>query len=61
MATMIHQLKVEVWIREQIAQMGEQEFLESLHRALERYQQTGEIEPQEPHNREWRQHTRRAA
>lgn len=58
MATLIHKLKVEVWIREQIAQMGEQEFFESLERALERYEQTGNVEARSPETRELAEHCR---
>lgn len=58
MATLIHKLKVEVWIREQIAQMGEQEFFDSLERALTRYQQTGQVEAVDPDSREQHAYSR---
>jgi hypothetical protein len=59
MAESIHQLKIEVWVRENITQMGEQEFLECLERALLRYQQTGPVEPRLPRSREYSQHQRK--
>ena len=58
MATLIHKLKVEVWIREQIAQMGEDEFFDSLERALTRYKQTGQIEAVDPASREQNAYSR---
>jgi hypothetical protein len=60
MAKLIHQLKIEVWIRENIAQMGEQEFLQCLERALVRYQQTGPVEPTLPRSREYSEYERKA-
>jgi hypothetical protein len=59
MSESIHQLKIEVWIRENIAIMGEQEFLQCLERALVRYQETGPVEPRLPRSREYSEHQRK--
>ena len=61
MTKLIHRLRIEVWVRQQIMEMGADDFYTELFATLLKIEQGGKVEPVNPHSRESLEQQRRTA